>query len=71
MKKIGDFFESLVVVVIIVALAHTFLEDFSILAGWTVAARRWIIWAGLVIDVIFTIESLQQAVLRADQRTRG
>ncbi len=56
MKKIGDFFESLVVVVIIVALAHTFLEDFSILAGWTVAARRWIIWAGLVIDVIFTIE---------------
>jgi len=56
MKKIGDFFESLVVVVIIIALVHTFLEDFSILAGWTVPARRWIIWAGLAIDLIFTVE---------------
>jgi len=56
MKKIGDFFESVVLIVIMVALAHTFLEDFSILVGWTVAARRWIIWAGLLIDIIFTIE---------------
>jgi hypothetical protein len=56
MKRIGVFLESAVVVVIFVALGHTFLEDFSILAGWTVAARRWIIWAGLGIDVIFTIE---------------
>jgi len=56
MKRIGDFFESLVIIVIIVALVHTFLEDLSILSGWTVAARRWIIWAGLSIDVIFTIE---------------
>ncbi len=56
MKRIGLFLESLVVVVIIVALGHTFVEDFSILAGWPVAARRWIIWAGLGIDVFFTIE---------------
>ena len=56
MKRIGLLLESLVVVVIIVALGHTFVEDFSILAGWTVAARRWIIWAGLGIDVFFTIE---------------
>ncbi len=56
MKKIGDFVESLGVVVIIVALVHTFLEDFSVLAGWTVPARRWIIWAGLAIDFIFTVE---------------
>jgi hypothetical protein len=56
MKKIGDFFEAFIVVVIVVALAHTFMEDFSILAGWTVGARRWIIWAGLGIDIIFTIE---------------
>ncbi len=56
MKKIGVFLESFIVVIIIVALGHTFLEDFSILAGWTVAARRWIIWAGLGIDLLFTIE---------------
>jgi len=56
MKRIGVFLESFIVVIIIVALGHTFLEDFSVLAGWTVAARRWIIWAGLGIDLIFTIE---------------
>jgi len=56
MKKIGDFFEALVVVVIIIALVHTFLEDFAVLAGWTVPARRWLIWAGLAIDLIFTVE---------------
>ncbi len=56
MKRIGEFLETVVVVVIIVALGHTFLEDFSVLAGWTVAARRWIIWAGLGIDLFFTVE---------------
>ena len=56
MKRTGDFLESVVVVVIIVALVHTFLEDLSVLAGWTVAAKRWIIWAGLAIDLFFTIE---------------
>jgi hypothetical protein len=56
MKKIENFFESLIVVVIIAALAHTFLEDLSILASWTITVRRWIIWAGLCIDVVFTIE---------------
>ena len=56
MKRIGDFLETVVVVVIIVALGHTFLEDFSVLAGWTVAVRRWIIWAGLGIDLFFTVE---------------
>jgi hypothetical protein len=56
MKRIGDILESIVVGVILVALVHTFLEDSSILAGWTVSARRWIIWAGLGIDLFFTIE---------------
>jgi hypothetical protein len=55
-KKIGGFFETFVVIVILIALVHTFLEDFSIVAGWTVTARRWIIWAGLGIDTAFTIE---------------
>jgi hypothetical protein len=56
MRKIGDFLESLVVVVILLALVHTFLEDFAVLVGWTIAARRWIIWAGLGIDLLFTLE---------------
>ena len=56
MKRIANILESIVVGVILAALVHTFLEDCSILAGWTVAARRWIIWAGLGIDLFFTIE---------------
>ena len=56
MKRLGDFLEGLVIVVIIVALGHTLLEDLSVLGGWSVSVRRWIIWAGLGIDLFFTIE---------------
>ena len=56
MRKIGDFLESVVVVAILLVLAHTFLDDYAILAGWPVDTRRWIIWAGLGFDLFFTIE---------------
>jgi len=56
MKRIADVLESVVVAVIIVALVHTFLEDFSVLSGWSISARRWIIWIGLGIDLFFTLE---------------
>jgi hypothetical protein len=63
MKRIAEILESIVVGVILAALVHTFLEDCSILAGWTIAARRWIIWAGLGIDLFFTIEFLTRLCL--------
>jgi hypothetical protein len=56
MRKIGTFLESVVVVAIVLVLAHTFIDDYAIVAGWTVAARRWIILTGLFFDLFFTIE---------------
>jgi hypothetical protein len=56
MRKIGNVLETTVVVAIVLVLAHTLLDDLSILAGWTVEARRWIIWSGLGFDLFFTAE---------------
>jgi hypothetical protein len=68
MRKIGDILESVVVVAILAALAHTFLDDYSILAGWTVEARRWIIWAGLGFDLFFTLEFFTRTYLAVSNR---
>ena len=56
MRKIGDILETIVVVAILLVLVHTFLDDCSIIAGWAVASRKWIVWTGLAFDLFFTIE---------------
>jgi hypothetical protein len=56
MRKAGEILETVVVVAIILVLAHTLLDDYSILAGWSVNGRSWIIWAGLAFDIFFTVE---------------
>lgn len=56
MRKIGDILESVVVVAIVLVLVHTFVDDLSILSGWAVESRRWIIWTGLGFDLFFTFE---------------
>ena len=56
MRRLGEVLETVVVVAIILVLAHTFLDDVAIMAGWNVRARSWLIWAGLGFDLFFTIE---------------
>jgi hypothetical protein len=56
MRKAGEVLETIVVVAIILVLLHTLLDDYSILAGWSVSARSGIIWAGLAFDIFFTAE---------------
>lgn len=56
MRKAGEVLETVVVVAIILVLLHTLLDDYSILAGWSVHARSWIIWVGLGFDIFFTVE---------------
>lgn len=68
MRKIGDFLETVVVVAILLVLVHTFLEDYSIMAGWEVNARKWIIWAGLGFDIFFTIEFFTRMYLALTNR---
>jgi hypothetical protein len=72
MRKVAEILETVVVVAIILVLAHTFVDDYSILAGWTVRARTWIILAGLGFDLFFTIEFLTRLYLAlvARQGTR-
>jgi hypothetical protein len=68
MRKIGEILETVVVVAILLVLVHTFLEDYSIMAGWAVDARKWIIWAGLGFDLFFTIEFFTRMYLALSNR---
>ena len=68
MRKTGEILENVVVVAILLVLVHTFLEDYSSLAGWDVNARKWIIWAGLAFDLFFTIEFLARMYLALSNR---
>ena len=52
------FFESLVIVAIILVLVQTFLEDFAVLAGWDWPTRKVLIFTGFGFDLFFTLEFL-------------
>ncbi len=68
MRRLGEILETVVVVAIILVLAHTFLDDYAIIAGWSVRARSWLIWAGLAFDLFFTIEFLTRLYLALSNR---
>jgi hypothetical protein len=57
-KKITDFLEGLVILVIILVLIQTFLEDLSVLLAWTWSARRVLVITGFFFDLFFTVEFL-------------
>jgi len=71
MRKAAEILESIVIVAIVLVLVHTFLDDFSILAGWTVVAREWIIWIGLGFDVFFTIEFFTRLYVALSRHETG
>jgi hypothetical protein len=50
--------ESLVTVVILLVIVQTFLDDFSIITGWTQNARKILMFTGFMFDLFFTIEFL-------------
>jgi hypothetical protein len=68
MRRTAPALESLVTAVILLALAHTFLDDLSLLSGWSVAVRRPLIWAGFGIDLFFTVEFLTRLFLAISGR---
>ncbi len=57
-RKIVDFFETFIIIAILLVLVQTFLEDFAVLAGWTWNSRRILIFSGFAFDFIFTVEFL-------------
>ena len=71
MRKLAELLETVVVVVIVGALIHTFIEDYASVAGWTVSARSAIIWAGLGFDLFFTVEFLVRLYVAITNREVG
>jgi hypothetical protein len=51
-----SFWENLIFVAIILVVVQTFIEDYAVVAGWSVHIRNMLLVSGLVFDVIFTIE---------------
>src|SRR6056297_670528 len=56
--KIRNFFESLVILAIILVLIQTFFEDLALVLGWSWNVRRSFAVAGFAFDLFFTIEFL-------------
>jgi hypothetical protein len=57
-EKQGAFLENIVVIVILLVLVQTFLEDLGVLLGWSWQVRKILIFAGLGFDIFFTVEFL-------------
>jgi hypothetical protein len=68
MRKLGEALETVVIVVILAALVHTFLEDVAVLGSWPSAARALIIWVGLGFDLFFTFEFFTRLYLALSER---
>lgn len=56
MSRTRSILENVVLVVIIVVLVQTFLEDLAVLLDWSVASRYILLFLGLTLDVFFTVE---------------
>ena len=61
--------ESLLTLAIVLVLLQTFLEDFSIVLGWSWPIRRVLVFTGLFFDVFFTVEFVLRYVAAASQGT--
>ncbi len=71
MEKVRNFFESFIVIAILLVLVQTFLEDFAVLAGWNWEIRRTFIFTGFIFDSIFTIEFLIRYFSALGKRQAG
>ncbi len=56
------FLENFILFAIILVLIQTFLEDFSVLAGWSWDIRRILIITGFGFDLLFTAEFFSRAI---------
>lgn len=63
--------ENLVIVAIILVLIQTFVEDLAVLAGWSWAVRRVLLFTGFAFDVFFSIEFLTRLYFSFINRKSG
>ena len=69
-KQKTGFWETLILIAIILVIGQTFLEELSVLRGWSVKTRHLLIFSGLFFDLLFTIEYLVRQI-RAAVRKEG
>jgi len=56
MLRKQTFWESLIVVIILLSIIEIFVEDISVIGNWSVLFRRQLLIIGFLFDLIFTIE---------------
>ncbi len=57
-RKQGAFIENIIIVIIVLVLVQTFIEDLAVLVGWSWDLRRILIFTGLGFDIFFVVEFL-------------
>ena len=68
-SRLNRILENFILIVIILVLVQTFLEDFAILSSWPLMLRQLLLICGFVFDVIFTIEFLARGIFAASRGT--
>jgi len=56
MLKKRPFWESFIIIVILLSIIEIFLEEIGVIAGWSVSLRSRMLIIGFIFDVIFTLE---------------
>lgn len=68
MTKRKKFWESFIIIMIIVAIIEIFLEDLSRLYAWNIPVRRLLLIIGFLLDLIFTIEFIVRSILSKNEK---
>lgn len=69
-KQKTGFWDSFILIMIVLVIVQTFLEEFSVVNGMSLSFRHLLVFSGLFFDLVFTIEYLIKQI-RAALRHRG
>ncbi len=71
MTKKRIFWESVISIIIVIAIIEIFLEDISALNTWSNSARATLLIIGFILDLIFTIEFIIRSILSRKEKGFG
>jgi len=62
-NNLGVFLENFIIIAIILVLIVTILDEIAIINGWSIQSRNYLLIAGFIFDLIFTIEFTTRIIL--------
>lgn len=68
MKQKTGFWDSFILVMIVLVIIQTFLEEFSVIRGMSVSFRHLLVFTGLFFDLVFSAEYLIRQIRAAIRR---